>query len=680
MPSKKYLFILTIVIITLSNISAREFLVSTPAQITSRMSTSLPGDTLTMTNGTWNNVSILFEGSGAAGNPILLRAQSKDQVIISGTSYMKIGGNYLVVDGLIFTNGYSGSNGVIEFRKSNGTVSNYCRLTNSSIIDFNNPDSTVDNKWVSLYGQYNRVDHCYLKGKTNIGTTLVVWLAATPNYHRIDHNYFGYRPVYPTNGAETIRVGTSDWSMYDSFTTVEYNYFEKCNGEIETISNKSCGNVYRYNTFYKCQGTLTLRHGNRCTVEGNFFIQENEPNSGGIRIIGEDHIVFNNYIQNTGGSSYKTAITIMDGIQDSPLNGYFQVKRAIVAFNTLVNCMYSFNIGAGNSGTQNMPPIDCVVANNLVYSTHSPMITYNDTPVTMTYQGNIFYGATLGITKPSGITTVDPKLKLGIGGLYRPDSLTSPALNAAVGTYSYVTMDMDGQQRLGSKDIGADEFTSGSITSRPLTASDVGPYKSDFVIPVSLNLTALIEGLYNGTSMVSDTVTVELHNASSPYALVESQKGVLNSAGFGVFSFSNAINGLPYYIVIKHRNSLETWSAAGNSFVSSILTYNMTTGQTQAYGSNLILKGSKWCLFSGDVNQDGGVDIFDLSPTDNDNAAGGTPGFPSGLPTDVNGDGGTDIFDLSIVDNNNTIGVSEFVPSVTPEVVHIKRSIKRIKE
>ena len=463
---------------------SREFLVSNPAQIASVMSTSLPGDTLTMTNGIWNNVKIVFEGTGILNNPILLRVQTRDQVIISGSSNLKIGGSYLIVDGLIFKNGYNPSGDVVEFRKSDGTASNNCRLTNTSIIDFSIPDSLTDNKWISLYGQYNRVDHCYIKGKSNSGTTLVVWLSDQPNYHRIDHNYFGYRPVLGFNGGETIRVGTSEWSQYDSFSTVEYNYFEQCDGEIEIISSKSCGNIYRYNTFYKCAGTLTLRHGNRCTVEGNFFLQGNEDNSGGIRIIGEDHKVFNNYLENTAGSSLKTAITIMDGIPNSPLNGYWQVKRAVVAFNTIVNCRYSLNIGAGYSSSQNMPPLDCVFADNLIFSTAAPLITYNDAPVNMTYEGNIFYGATLGITKPAGITIVDPRMKLSTGELWRPDSLTSPVINAAVGDFPFDTLDMDGQPRIGLKDIGADEISSAPVKLRPLTSADVGPYKNDFVLGV----------------------------------------------------------------------------------------------------------------------------------------------------------------------------------------------------
>lgn len=486
MLKQTLILFLILILADFIDISARQFTVSSASQISSVMRTSQPGDTLIMTNGTWNNSQIDFEGNGIAGNPIILTVQSQGQVILTGQSNINIGGNFLVVDGLVFQNGYSLSGAVVEFRKSDNTASNYCRLTNTSIIDFTIPDSSIDNKWVSLYGSYNRVDHCYLKGKTNLGTTLVVWLSDQPNYHRIDHNYFGFRPLLYINGGETIRVGTSDWSQYDSFTTVEYNYFEQCNGDIEIISNKSCGNIYRYNTFYKCRATLTLRHGNRATVEGNFFIQENEKSSGGIRIIGEDHKVFNNYIQNATGNGARSGISFMDGILNSPLNGYYQVKRAIVAFNTLINCSYSFSIGVGNSSSQNMPPVDCVIANNLVYSTLGTLITYIDTPSNMTYQGNIFYGSNLGITNPSGISVIHPKMIKASDELWRPDNLSSPVFKAAVGSFPYVTLDMDGQTRDSLKDIGADQFSNATVLSKPLTANDVGPYKPDFILPVEL--------------------------------------------------------------------------------------------------------------------------------------------------------------------------------------------------
>ena len=88
---------------------------------------------------------------------------------------------------------------------------------------------------MSMYGRFNRVDHCYFAGKTNEGALLVVWLdngtATAPPTHRIDRNHFGPREELGRNGAETIRVGTSTYSMQDSDVVVENNLFTETNGE-----------------------------------------------------------------------------------------------------------------------------------------------------------------------------------------------------------------------------------------------------------------------------------------------------------------------------------------------------------------------------------------------------------------------------------------------------------------
>ena len=189
----------------------------------------------------------------------------------------------------------------------------------------------------------------------------------------------------------------------------------------------------------------------------------------------------------------------------------------------------------------------------------------------------------------------------------------------------------------------------------------------------SLSLTANIQGFTNsGTGlMVSDTVTTELHNSGSPYALVESKKGVLSTGGAGTFNFSTAVNGTPYYIAVKHRNGVETWSAAGNSFTTGDLSYNFTTAQSQAYSNNLVQIGSKWCIFNGDVNQDGIVDSGDLGVVDNDNA-NYVAGYTS---TDVNGDNIVDSGDLGIVDNNNANYVGKIIPSGAPVAKRVVRSV-----
>jgi uncharacterized protein (TIGR02145 family) len=188
------------------------------------------------------------------------------------------------------------------------------------------------------------------------------------------------------------------------------------------------------------------------------------------------------------------------------------------------------------------------------------------------------------------------------------------------------------------------------------------PLKSNSIS--TLNLTALIQGFYNGSTMFSVnpiTITVELHDASTLEG-IESQSGTLNNSGVGIFTFSSAVDGVPYYIVLKSRNTIETWSATPIPFISGSLNYNFTSAATQAYGSNQKSWGSLYCIYSGDVNQDGLVDLSDLIAIDNDNM-----NYVSGnVVTDVNGDGLVDLSDLVLVDNNNMNYISEVAPPGAP--------------
>ena len=232
-----------------------------------------------------------------------------------------------------------------------------------------------------------------------------------------------------------------------------------------------------------CDGALTLRHGNRCTVEGNFFLGNNSSQSGGVRIIGEDHKVFNNYFYQLGGTDFRSAVSFVNGIPDSPLNGYYQVKKAIVSFNTFVNCYQPITIGAGASSSQNLPPFNCLIANNIVKSTRGPIIKVTAAPINMNYEGNIMHGGTIGVSADSGITQTDPQLIFASDSLWRP-SFTSPALNNAVGNYPFVSSDLDGQTRPQLKDIGADQNS-----LDPKIIFPVGPHNSgpDWLIAGGLN-------------------------------------------------------------------------------------------------------------------------------------------------------------------------------------------------
>ncbi len=475
-----------------TSVTAGSFYVTNADEIETAMSMARPGDTVLMANGLWTDERIVFEGNGEEGNPIVLRAETPGSVVLNGHSTLRIAGTYLEVDGLRFIGGRSISGAVIEFRNGSRNLSHHCRLTNTSIVDYNPSSRSNDYKWVSIYGQYNRIDHCYFSGKTNGGTTLVVWFerSSSPpaHYHRIDHNYFGHRPALGVNGGETIRIGTSTYSLLNSRTVVEHNYFEHCNGEIEIISNKSCENIYRYNTFYECEGALTLRHGNRCTVEKNFFIGNRLDLTGGVRVIGEDHKIINNYFQGLYGSSFKSALPILNGVPNSPLNRYFQVKNALVAFNTFVDCRYSMIIGAGNDSERTLPPENCTIANNVIMTTYKA-IRQEDEPINLTWEGNIIQSPDLGISRPDGIMLANVNLTEAPDGLWRPAE-ASLLINAAQGDYPDVIHDMDGQPRDALKDVGADEFSQEPISNRPLTFQDAGPDWFGTPVPLLLKITS----------------------------------------------------------------------------------------------------------------------------------------------------------------------------------------------
>ncbi|MEZ4821547.1 MAG: hypothetical protein R2942_03685 [Ignavibacteria bacterium] len=135
----------------------------------------------------------------------------------------------------------------------------------------------------------------------------------------------------------------------------------------------------------------------------------------------------------------------------------------------------------------------------------------------------------------------------------------------------------------------------------------------------------------------------------------------MSSSGTGTFRFSNATNGTNYYLEVKHRNSIRTWSKTTVGFASGTLNYNFTTAANKAYGDNMKQVDTSpvyFAFFSGDANQDGFVNLTDVISVNN-----GSSNFSSGyVLTDMNGDLLTDLTDVVITNNNS----SQFVSIIQP--------------
>lgn len=352
---------------------AETYFVKTQAEYFAAEANVLAGDVIILANGEWQDFEIIFSGQGTKDRPITLKSETAGKVIITGQSNLRIGGQYMLVTGLVFTNGYSPTNEVISYRSSENELAYHSRVTQVVIDGFSKPDRYESDYWVALYGKNNRFDHNHLSGKTNKGVTLAVRLnseESQENHHRIDHVYFGPRPVLGSNGGETLRIGTSKYSASNSYTLVENNYFDRCDGEVEIISSKSGGNIFRGNVFFESSGTLTLRHGNDTLVENNIFFGNGKDHSGGIRVINENQTVRNNYMEGLMGTGFASALTVMNGVPNSPINRYVQVDNAVVENNSVINSRrVTFNAGA--DAERSAPPVNSRFKGNILSGTNA---------------------------------------------------------------------------------------------------------------------------------------------------------------------------------------------------------------------------------------------------------------------------------------------------------------------
>jgi hypothetical protein len=173
---------------------------------------------------------------------------------------------------------------------------------------------------------------------------------------------------------------------------------------------------------------------------------------------------------------------------------------------------------------------------------------------------------------------------------------------------------------------------------------------------VLLNVKVYLEGFWNGSTQVQDTIKLYLANTVYPYQFVDSIKGISFFLGTVHGIFTKAPNG-NYYIVVQHRNHLQTWSATALTFTTNVnVTYDFTTAANKAYGNNMKQAGSVWVLYGGDANMDGYIDAFDIAILVAENGGFGY------LSSDFNGDGFVDALDIPILIANN--GLSMYYPTL----------------
>ena len=166
------------------------------------------------------------------------------------------------------------------------------------------------------------------------------------------------------------------------------------------------------------------------------------------------------------------------------------------------------------------------------------------------------------------------------------------------------------------------------------------------------------QGVVSATPDQTDSITIELRSATSPYSLLSSSQQIIPSNGVLTYQGFTSV-GQSCYIVIKHRNHLETWSANPIALSENTI-YDFTTAASHAYGDNQVeVEPGLFALYAGDINQDGFVDSFDFPALDSDIFNGVSGVYAN---TDLNGDGFVDSFDFPLFDVNSFNGISVITP------------------
>ncbi|MET7283947.1 polysaccharide lyase 6 family protein [Kribbella sp. NPDC005582] len=446
-------------------------LVTSLSQLQSAINSATAGTTITLANGSYavGTSGITITGrNGTTTSPIVIQAETKGGVTLTGTkSFVFSNSSNITISGFIFKQTTS-----LDLAATASRI----RLTRNEFAL-----GSAASHSVVVRGNDVKIDRNIFRDKTTVGCYLVIdgptndpanENIAQRTYilrnHFRDHSFSG------DNGGEPIRLGVSSRALADADATVEYNLFERVNGDPEAISIKSSGSTIRYNTIRSSKGGIVLRHGNGNRIESNYIL----GGENGIRIYGNDHLIVNNYVDGVTGSD-SAGIVLGSGSErdhtpgesDTDRKGNDAPDRVVIVLNTLRNN----TAGIAGESQRTVQPQSCQIRDNLIVGTSGNL---TDLPYQsgITFSGNILWGSASNGTIPSGgFTRADPKLTAGSDGVYRLGS-GSAAINATTANHATrVTDDLDGHARTAPYDVGADEYTTAAPVRRPLLPTDVGP-------------------------------------------------------------------------------------------------------------------------------------------------------------------------------------------------------------
>ncbi|MCG8580070.1 MAG: hypothetical protein MI866_09145 [Bacteroidales bacterium] len=327
-------------------------------------------DTIVIKDGVYDNFQVVITKSGTVKRPLVIKAQNAGKVLFTGGTTLILKGSHIVLSGFYFqagllSHGMDGGQPVIDI------IGDYNRVTNSAFWMRHNRASIA-----SLYQEeedrmpkYTRIDHCYFAD--NLGWRLYLDLGKrVPGddlkyamYYRVDHNYFSTPFKFGANTGSAMRIGLGPLGY--GRCLIDNNLFERQNGEVELIENKSHENVYIHNTFKNCESQMSFRQGRRTIFLHNVLIgTDTNKKCGGLGMWMNNHLVAGNYFSFPYGSFV-------------PLNANMKIRKerlpaAVIGFKSGCENFIENGAPVGHFAAKNV-----TFANNLLFDNKDLLIDFS---------------------------------------------------------------------------------------------------------------------------------------------------------------------------------------------------------------------------------------------------------------------------------------------------------------
>jgi hypothetical protein len=508
----------------------------------------------------------------------------------------------------------------------------------NNVVEYDTATTTSTNYGIYVYHYYSTTVNMY----NNIVRNIYKADGSTGSYYGIYLSNAALNGTcnYYNNSVYNISVGAVAALLYGQYlaaTSVTKNVY---GNSVYNLQTSLTGNIYG---IYQSGGTTVSFYKNRV-----YNLQTTSGIGYGVYVAsGTTNYIYNNYISDIRSGSSANAM----GITGLYIAGG---TTSNVYYNTIYLNSVSTEINFGTAALYASTTPTVVLRNNIIVNVSTPGSTSGNTvaywrssSTLTTYadssNNNCFFAGTPSANKliyydgtNSDQTIAEFKTRVAPRDA-NSFSENPPFVNAPTDLHlqtTIPTMCESGAKPIVVPIAITDDYDG---NTRNTTTPDVGADEGNFTpfaqFP-SLTLKVYLEGFYSvepldnnkrtnqrnnegntGLSplaQVADTIRIYLADSTQNYAFKDSVTVFLPSSGTVTTPFTNATTG-KYYIVVKHRNHLETWSKyAVNLTGGSTVSYDFTTSAGQAYGDNMKQVGSVWVLYGGDPNQDGDIGALDI--------------------------------------------------------------------